>query len=352
MEQQSFAANVLAKSAGLPADAPDQRLEAEPPFLLDDLDGLEADDFYPESDGEPMAETDFQREPLTYAVSSLRLHFQERADVYVSGNLFIYYEQGDPTRVVAPDVFVVFGVPNYDRRIYKVWAEGKAPDVVIEVTSKKTRQDDEKKKPALYQQLGVKEYFQYDPTGDYLKPALKGRWLDENGEYQPMRLSRLPGGILSLYSYLLNVELHLEGDRLRLFDPDKAAYLLSHEEEQRARQEAERQAKLAKQQARDAEWQAKLAKQQARDAEWQTKLAEQRAKDAEQQVKLAEQRAKDAEQQAKLAEQRAKDAEQQASLERMSRQDAETRANDVQLQLERLNAELERLRAVPDQKPH
>jgi Uma2 family endonuclease len=268
-----------------------------PALIQDDL--YEGGVFYPESDGEPMAETDFQREPLAYAVSSLRLRFQERADVYVSGNLFVYYEEGNPAAVVAPDVFVVLGVPKHDRRIYKVWAEGKAPDVVIEITSKKTRTEDEKKKPALYQQLGVKEYFQYDPTGDYLEPPLKGRWLDENGEYQPMSLSRLPGGILSLYSYLLNLELHLEAGRLRLFDPDAEVYLLSHEEEQQARREAERQARVAEQQAR-------------------------------------------------LERQARQDAEQQARLERQARQQAETRASEAEAQIERLKAELERLRASPN----
>lgn len=39
---------------------------------------------------------------------------------YVAGNLFVYYEEGDPTQVVAPDVFVVKGVPRQKRRTYKV----------------------------------------------------------------------------------------------------------------------------------------------------------------------------------------------------------------------------------------
>jgi Uma2 family endonuclease len=310
----------------------------EPTLTQDDLEdeGL----FYPESDGEPMAETDFQREPLAYAVSSLRLRFQEQADVYVSGNLFVYYEEGNPAAVVAPDVFVVLGVPKHDRRIYKVWAEGKAPDVVIEITSKKTRTEDEKKKPTLYQRLGVKEYFQYDPTGDYLEPPLKGRWLDENGEYQPMSLNRLPGGILSLYSYLLNLELHLEAGRLRLFDPDAEAYLLSHEEEQQARREAERQARLAEQQARLAERQTILERRSRHEAEQQTRLAEQQARAAEQQATLERKSRQEAEQQARLAEQ-------QATLERQARQQAETRASEAEAQIERLKAELERLHPTP-----
>ena len=70
---------------------------------------------YPSSDGQPMAETDHQRTPLTYAVEALRHHFRDRPDVYVSGNLFIYYEEGNPHAVVAPDVFVVLGADRADR---------------------------------------------------------------------------------------------------------------------------------------------------------------------------------------------------------------------------------------------
>ena len=67
---------------------------------------------YPSSDGQPVAETDRQRTPLTYAVDRLRHHFRDRPDVYVSGNLFIYYQKGNPRAVVAPDVFVVLGADN------------------------------------------------------------------------------------------------------------------------------------------------------------------------------------------------------------------------------------------------
>ncbi len=95
---------------------------------------------YPDEDGKPMAEGDVQCSYLTYARSALRLYFQTRSDVYVAGNLFIYYEQGNPESVVAPDVFVIFGVDNQDRRSYKTWEEqDRTPDFVLEITSKTTR---------------------------------------------------------------------------------------------------------------------------------------------------------------------------------------------------------------------
>src|SRR6266571_4150028 len=129
---------------------------------------------YPSEDGQPMAESDFQREPLTYAVEALGAYFQQRAEVYVSGNMFIYYEEGNPEAVVAPDVFVVFGTAKRERSSYFLWQEPKGPDFVLEITSSRTRSQDQGPKRGTYAFLGVPEYLQYDPTGDYLRPPLQG----------------------------------------------------------------------------------------------------------------------------------------------------------------------------------
>jgi Uma2 family endonuclease len=195
--------------------------------------------FYSDTDGEPMAESDFQRKPLTYLVEALDLHFQERSDVYVSGNLLVYYEEANPNASVASDVFVVLGVPKRDRHVYQIWVEGKGPDVVVEITARATRERDEGEKPVIYRRLGVREYFQYDPTGDYLQPALRGRRLDEQCDYRPITASPLLGGGVSLDSPLLGLALHLEGGQLRLFHPVLGEYLLTHREEALARREAE-----------------------------------------------------------------------------------------------------------------
>ena len=94
---------------------------------------------YPDSDGQPVAETDFQRKPLWYANDVLARRYRDRDDVYVSANLFVYYEEGNPSAVVAPDVFVVLGASSHDRRSYKLWEEPKAPDFVLEITSRSTQ---------------------------------------------------------------------------------------------------------------------------------------------------------------------------------------------------------------------
>ena len=58
---------------------------------------------------------------------------------------------------------------------------------MIEVTSKSTRGEDQKKKPILYRDvLKVAEYFLFDPTEDYLKPPFQGFRLVE-GQYVPIQ---------------------------------------------------------------------------------------------------------------------------------------------------------------------
>ena len=222
---------------------------------------------YPTTDGQPMAETDAQGIPLMNTVIGLRDHFRRRQDVYVSGNLLIYYEEGNVNASVAPDVFVVVGVPNHARDTYKLWEEGKAPDFVLEITSRSTRARDQTEKRALYERLGVEEYWQYDPTGDYLDPPLSGLCLS-GGEYAALGPRRLADGTLALRSRALGLELRIEGDELRFFDPATGEYVLTLTEsnEERQRAEAERdgaQARLAREAAARRAAEARVAELEA-----------------------------------------------------------------------------------------
>jgi len=166
-----------------------------------------------------MAETDTHIKLLIYLHEALANHFRDVPDVYVAGNLFVYYQEGDPTKVVAPDIFVVKGVPKRDRRIYQIWKEGKGPDVVIELTSRSTREEDLGLKKGVYEVLGVKEYFIFDPLGEHLQPRLVGFRLAEWG-YR--RIEEEP-----LVSQVLGLELRVEEDFLRLVDPETGEKLLT-----------------------------------------------------------------------------------------------------------------------------
>ena len=202
---------------------------------------LEFELVYPDGDGKPMTESDPTRDYLIYAVESLSIYFQGRSEVYVSGNLFIYYKQGVPDAVVSPDVFVVFGVEKKKRRSYKLWEEGGIPPrFVLEITSKTTQENDQRDKPQKYRQLGVLEYFQYDPTGDYLQPPLKGSRL-VGGEYQPIAATQTGETTLVLYSQALGLELRVNDGTLRFYEPETGRPLLSHAETEQARQQAERE---------------------------------------------------------------------------------------------------------------
>lgn len=181
--------------------------------------------YYPERDGKPMAETDLHRDEMVRLITTLQAAFADRPDVYVSGNLLLYYEEGNPRRSVAPDVFVVFGIRKHRREIYKLWEEGAPPAVVIEVTSKTTRREDLVTKRALYAQLGVREYFLYDPRFprlQYLDPPLQGNRLVDRG-YQAMAANERG----ALLSDVLGMRLELVDGYLHLFDRQSGARLLS-----------------------------------------------------------------------------------------------------------------------------
>lgn len=210
---------------------------------------------YPDSDGEPMAESDFQRTPLIYAVEALRIHFQDDPQVYVSGNMLLYYEEGNPEAAVAPDVFVVIGAEKRDRSSYMLWREPKAPDFVLEITSKSTVSQDQGVKKGLYAFLGVVEYFQYDPTADYLEPPLQGYRL-VNGNYEAIPPTEKAEERIVIHSNTLGLDLELADGTFHYVDPASGEMLFSHEEAEQARREAEARARAAE--ARIAELEAKL----------------------------------------------------------------------------------------------
>jgi Uma2 family endonuclease len=208
---------------------------------------------YPESDGQPMVETDTHYRELTGLRFALETHFRDDANVYIGANMMLYYVEGDPSQVAAPDVFVVFGVPKGERRTFKTWIEGKVPDVVFELTSRSTRQDDLRDKRVLYEGLGVSEYFLFDPLDEYLEPPLMGFRL-QAGYYAPLTPERKPGGELRLASDVLDLELHVQAGHLRLSDPKTGRLLLTPDEAwdraQRAEAEVTRlRAELARLQA-------------------------------------------------------------------------------------------------------
>ena len=233
-------------------------------FVRQGLDRPLTDDdpdiYYPDSDGNPMAETDAQFYPLSETVLALRERYADRDDVYVSGDLLVYYRMNDNTVRLAPDVFVVFGVDDHLRSSYIIWREeGKTPDFVLEIASPGTYVRDMTEKRALYAALGVTEYWRFDPTGQLFTPALVGEQLADDGEYEPIEIGLDADGILRGYSQVLLLEVCQRADgELRMFDPDTGNWLSYLAEEVAARRAAEA--------ARDEAESAREAAEAAREA--------------------------------------------------------------------------------------
>ena len=177
---------------------------------------------YPYSDGRPMAESEAQLRAMVYLLGVLYAHYRDHPDVYVGGDMFVYYEEGNPAAAVAPDVFVVVGAPKRSqapRLSYKLWEEPKGPDFVLEVVSRRTWAADRDKKRALYARLGVGEYWLYDPTGERIRSRLRAMRLGSGGyrEVVPEAVA-LEGRCLR--SAVLGLDVRVaRGGALRVRDP-------------------------------------------------------------------------------------------------------------------------------------
>jgi len=218
---------------------------------------------YPERDGEPMGETPVHRDNLSGVIDILRRHYTGDPMVYVSGNMFLYYEQGNPRKSVVPDVFIARVPAERYRRVYKTWEEeGRGPELVLELTSLSTRDEDLRRKFALYRDvLRVPEYFLYDPLGEYLDPPMLGFRL-VGGEYVPIEAvdGRWPSEVLGLHFELGDEQLHL-------YDPTTRRTLLTSAEIVGLAEEARLTAELARRAESKARRSAEIALERAKNAQ-------------------------------------------------------------------------------------
>ena len=209
--------------------------------------------FYPEEDGEPMADNDDQRRAIVYASEALGIYFQDRLDVYVSADILIYYRMNEVDSRVAPDLLVSFGVSDHNRGSYFVWREDKPPDFVMEVASPRTYLNDVGVKRDIYAGMGVTEYWRFDPKrGMYFQPPLVGERLNRRGEYEPRDLIEADG-ILRGYSAALGLDVCVRDWELRFFDPARGLWLQSHKEDYAGRLNAEAERNSERERADSAE---------------------------------------------------------------------------------------------------
>lgn len=168
---------------------------------------------YPSGDGKPMAETWLHVRAIMWLHQALEDFFRDRPDVFIASDIFWYWEEGNPAARVSPDVMVVPGIrPREPRewRSFFSWQEGgTVPAVVFEMASAGTWREDLDDKYDRYEQLGVREYFLFDPEGVHLVPRLQGYRLTGTA-YRRLRQSELGSE--------LGFGLRAEGTMLRILD--------------------------------------------------------------------------------------------------------------------------------------
>jgi len=224
---------------------------------------------------EPPLETDWHRNQIDLLIRLLKYWWRDRDNFYISGNLTVYYNQQQLKQrdFRGPDLFVVLGVDNRDRRSWTIWEEGgKYPNLVIELLSNSTASVDRSTKKDLYQDIWrVPEYFWFHPeTLEFAGFHLI------NGHYQPIPTTEAGW----LWSEQLQLYLGIHGQQLRWFTPAGQLIPLPEEAERQAREQAQQAEALerqAKEQAQRAEALEREAKEQAQRAEVLERQAKEQA---------------------------------------------------------------------------
>ncbi|MBP3953691.1 Uma2 family endonuclease [Gemmata sp. G18] len=200
---------------------------------------------YPSGDGQPMAETWLHVRAIMWLHQALEDFFGPRSDVFIASDMYWYWQEGRADLKIAPDVMAIPGVGVRPRRSFFSWEEnGAVPAIVFEMASEGTWQDDLDDKYDRYEELGVKEYFLFDPEGLYLVPRVQGYRL-HGSAYRRIRQNQLTSA--------LGFGLRAEDTMLRLIDlktgqpiPTRAE---AAETAQRQAEAAQRQAEAEKQRA-------------------------------------------------------------------------------------------------------
>lgn len=175
--------------------------------------------YYPETDGEEMGETSIHYKLIRYLSYCLEVFLAARSDVFIGANLMLYYEEGNPRTYIVPDLMLVFGVDNRNRSSYRVWEEKQFPQIVIEVASASTYENDLGKKYAEYGRLGASEYYLLDPENAFLPSPIMAYQRDQDR----LRLISLTNGRVS--SPLLGLDLVETPNGIRLFDSSNNEFL-------------------------------------------------------------------------------------------------------------------------------
>ena len=209
-----------------------------------------------ETDDKPM-DTIWHRDAMVLLIAAVRAYFRGR-DEYLRGwqqlHLFQSRSGTQPRFSRSRFFFVKNNVdPRRPRLVWAVWQEnGRTPDVVLELLSPTTENEDRTTKFTIYEQtLRVPEYFLYDPDNHTLEGfRLIGQ--DVTRRLQPNEQGWLWSEELGLWLGTWRGRFQGENEEtwLRLYTPDGQLVLLEEEQE---RQRAEQEQQFAEQERQRAE---------------------------------------------------------------------------------------------------
>ena len=247
--------------------------------------------FYPSSDGKPMAENMWQADAILNARGDLG---SARPQALVAADILMYPEEGNNRNSIAPDVLVAFGIGTHKRSSYFVWEEGKPPDWILEVASPGTQAEDRGHKRRRYAEIGVPEYWMFDPKGDVYPrgtPRLQGLKLVD-GEYRPLE-PKVVDGERMIHSEVLGLDVRVDGELLRFRDPATGKDVRHRDEieadEELAQAAIERaQAETRQEAARRKNAEARAEREATGRAEAEARVAESEARVAESDARIAE----------------------------------------------------------------
>ena len=187
----------------------------------------------------PGWEADLHASAVVAMRDQLQRYFTDRPDEYIAGNLAVYYEQDGRTEAVASDLFAVLGVPGRERTSYRVWEEGKPPDSVMEVASPRTEKRGREYKRAVNLQLGVAEYWRFDPTGERLETRLQA-WRLQGGRSERLAGEADATGGVAIANEVLGLDVRTDGTFVRFRVPRTGKDLLTYADMDRARKAEKR----------------------------------------------------------------------------------------------------------------
>jgi hypothetical protein len=149
-----------------------------------------------------------QNPAIEYVTMAVRYILRGEGAVFIGSNIPLRTNPCNRREHEAPDYYLARNVNVAAIRgetAYNLWEVGKPPEWALEVASPSTYERDLYEKPDRYAEIGIGEYWMFDPTGgDLYGQSLMGYELVD-GRYEPADIVRNEHGLLGGYSRGLGV---------------------------------------------------------------------------------------------------------------------------------------------------